>query len=83
MPGRRASSALAALTAALAASAPLLLLATTAAIFTSTGANAVLALYAAQSAPEPQRPAAIGLFVLCFQMGSALGPALAALLVLT
>ncbi|MDI3423934.1 MFS transporter [Streptomyces luteolus] len=73
---------LAAALAALATSAPLLLLATAAAIFTSTGANAVLSLYAAHAAPEHQRPAAIALFVLSYQLGSALGPALAALLVL-
>ncbi|MFC7305083.1 MFS transporter [Streptomyces monticola] len=74
---------LAAVTTALAASAPLLLLATTAAIFAATGSNAVLAVYAGQATPDPtQRPAAIGLFVLSYQMGSALGPAIAALLVL-
>lgn len=74
---------LAPLTAAL-ATWPLLLLCTaTAAVFVSTGSNAVLSLHAAKSAPQHHRPTAIGLFVLCYQLGGALGPALAALLVLT
>ncbi|MEU2853807.1 MFS transporter [Streptomyces syringium] len=74
--------ALAPLTAAFATWGPLLLLAATAAVLVSTGSNAVLSIRAAKDAPDHQRPTAIGLFVLCYQLGGALGPALAALLVL-
>ncbi|MDG4863999.1 MFS transporter [Streptomyces sp. T-3] len=73
----------AAVVAVFASWAPLLLLATTAAIFSATGSNAVLAVYAGQASPAPQRPSAIGLFVLAYQLGGALGPAIAALLVLS
>ncbi|MFG2142081.1 MFS transporter [Streptomyces sp. NPDC048650] len=71
------------LTAAFASWGPALLLAAAAAVFVATGSNAVLSVHAAQHAPTAQRPAAIGLFVLCYQLGGALGPALATLLVLT
>ncbi|UQI46768.1 MFS transporter [Streptomyces sp. HU2014] len=74
--------ALAPLTAALATWGPLLLLTATVAVLVSTGGNAVLSVRAAKDAPDHQRPTAIGLFVLCYQLGGALGPALAALLVL-
>ncbi|MGK5728034.1 MFS transporter, partial [Streptomyces sp. URMC 124] len=74
--------ALAPLTAAVASWGPLLLLTATMAVLVSTGSNAVLSLRAAKDAPDHQRPTAIGLFVLCYQLGGALGPALAALLVL-
>ncbi|MEU8890106.1 hypothetical protein [Streptomyces sp. NPDC048442] len=48
-----------------------------------TGSNAVLSVHAGRQAPAAQRPAALGLFVLCYQLGGALGPALATLLILT
>ncbi|MFE2721591.1 hypothetical protein [Kitasatospora sp. NPDC059327] len=75
-------AALAPLTAAVATWPLLLLLTATAAVFVSAGSNAVLSLRAAGSVPPHHRPTAIGLFVLRYQLGSALGPALAALLVL-
>ncbi|MBC9711035.1 MFS transporter [Streptomyces sp. TRM66268-LWL] len=74
--------ALAPLTAVCAAWAPLLLVAATVAVLAATGGNAVLAVYAGQEAPAHQRASAIGLFVLCYQLGGAFGPAIAALLVL-
>ncbi|MFF8831872.1 MFS transporter [Streptomyces sp. NPDC015131] len=66
------------LTAFLAPSGPTLLAAASAAVLTATAANAVLSLHATRHTPPAQRPAAIGLFVLCYQLGGALGPALAA-----
>ncbi|MFD7260747.1 MFS transporter [Streptomyces sp. NPDC059874] len=73
---------LAALTAAFAGWGPLLLTATLGAVFAATGANAVLSMHAASAAPEAQRPTAIGLFTLCYQLGGAFGPAVATALVL-
>ncbi|MFI0975785.1 MFS transporter [Streptomyces sp. NPDC021093] len=61
---------------------PALLIAAAAAVLVATGSNAVLSVHVGRSAPAAQRPAAIGLFVLCYQLGGALGPALATLLVL-
>ncbi|MEV7557019.1 MFS transporter [Streptomyces sp. NPDC089795] len=61
---------------------PLLLVATMGGTFAATGANAVLSMHAASSAPDPQRPTAIGLFALCYQLGGAFGPAVATALVL-
>ncbi|MFF5485314.1 MFS transporter [Streptomyces virginiae] len=61
---------------------PLLLVATVGGTFAATGANAVLSMHAASSAPDPQRPTAIGLFALCYQLGGAFGPAIATALVL-
>ncbi len=74
--------ALAPLTAVFASSAPLLLAAAAVAVFAATGSNAVLSVYAGQQAPAAQRPSAIGLFVLSYQLGGAFGPAIAAVLVL-
>ncbi|WP_405530453.1 MFS transporter [Streptomyces avidinii] len=74
--------ALAAATAVFASSGPLLLAATLGGVFAATGSNAVLSMHAASSAPDPQRPTAIGLFALCYQLGGAFGPALATTLVL-
>ncbi|MFG2876352.1 MFS transporter [Streptomyces sp. NPDC048337] len=74
--------ALAAVTAAFAGWGPLLLTATLGAVFAATGANAVLSMHAASAAPEAQRPTAIGLFTLCYQLGGAFGPAVATALVL-
>ncbi|MFD7320397.1 MFS transporter [Streptomyces sp. NPDC059875] len=70
------------LTAAFASWGPGLLLAAAGAVFVATGSNAVLSVRASQPSPASQRPAAIGLFVLFYQLGGALGPALSALLVL-
>ncbi|MFD3472582.1 MFS transporter [Streptomyces sp. NPDC058682] len=75
--------ALAATIAVFASWGPLLLVATLGGIFAATGSNAVLSMHAASSAPEPQRPTAIGLFALCYQLGGAFGPAIATALVLT
>ncbi|MFF4447181.1 MFS transporter [Streptomyces sp. NPDC001502] len=61
---------------------PLLLVATLGGVFAATGCNAVLSMHAASSAPDPQRPTAIGLFALCYQLGGAFGPAIATALVL-
>ncbi|WP_328789800.1 MULTISPECIES: MFS transporter [unclassified Streptomyces] len=74
--------ALAAAIAVFASWGPLLLVATLGGIFAATGSNAVLSMHAASSAPEPQRPTAIGLFALCYQLGGAFGPAIATALVL-
>ncbi|WP_327384527.1 MFS transporter [Streptomyces sp. NBC_01207] len=75
--------ALAAAIAVFASWGPLLLVATLGGVFAATGSNAVLSMHAASSAPEPQRPTAIGLFALCYQLGGAFGPAIATALVLT
>ncbi|MFD9907813.1 MFS transporter [Streptomyces sp. NPDC059063] len=74
--------AAAAVTAALATSGPLLLIAAGAAAFTATGANATLSVHAASATTDAQRPTAIGLFALSYQLGGAFGPGLATLLVL-
>ncbi|WP_107092656.1 MFS transporter [Streptomyces sp. IGB124] len=74
--------ALAALLAVFASWGPLLLVATLGGVFGATGANAVLSMQAASSVPAPQRPTAIGLFSLCYQLGGAFGPAIATALVL-
>ncbi|MBL3671705.1 MFS transporter [Streptomyces sp. M2CJ-2] len=74
--------ALAPLTAVLTPWAPLLLLVATLAVFTTSAGQATLAVYATQAAPLAQRPTAIGLFNLCYQLGGAFGPAIAALITL-
>ncbi|MFF9769999.1 MFS transporter [Streptomyces sp. NPDC014636] len=74
--------ALAPLTAALTPWAPLLLLVATLAVFTTSAGQATLAVYATQAAPTTQRPTAIGLFNLCYQLGGAFGPAIAAMITL-
>ncbi|MFD8147570.1 MFS transporter [Streptomyces sp. NPDC059708] len=77
------AGAAAALTGAFASSAPLLIAATGIGVFTATGANGVLSTHAVSAAPdETHRPGAIGLFTLCYQLGGAVGPAVATLLVL-
>ncbi|WKV73231.1 MFS transporter [Streptomyces sp. PCS3-D2] len=63
-------------------SGPLLLAATLGGVFGAAGASAVLSVQAASSAPDAQRPTAIGLFTLCYQLGGAFGPAIATALVL-
>ncbi|MGW1990458.1 MFS transporter [Embleya sp. NPDC001921] len=74
--------ALAPLTAALTPWAPLLLLVATLAVFTASAGQATLAVYATAAAPAAQRPTAIGLFNLCYQLGGAFGPAIAAAITL-
>ncbi|MCX5194861.1 MFS transporter [Streptomyces sp. NBC_00249] len=74
---------LAALTGILADGGPLLLAATAAGVLTASSANAILSTQAvAAASEEAQRPSAIGLFTLCYQLGGAFGPAVATLLVL-
>ncbi|MGV9351201.1 MFS transporter [Streptomyces spiralis] len=72
---------LAVMTAVLAHNALMLLVAAGAAVFCSTGANATQSVDASSAVPAAQRPTAIGLFTLGYQMGGALGPTLATLLV--
>ncbi|WP_338495290.1 MFS transporter [Streptomyces sp. SJL17-4] len=74
--------ALAPLIAVLTPWAPLLLLVATPAVITASAGQATLAVYATQAAPSAQRPTAIGLFNLCYQLGGAFGPAIAALITL-
>ncbi|MFJ2772008.1 MFS transporter [Streptomyces sp. NPDC087300] len=76
------AGALAPLTALLTPWAPLLLLVATVAVFATSAGQATLAVHATTSAPAAQRPTAIGLFSLCYQLGGAFGPAIAALLTL-
>ncbi|MEU6167007.1 MFS transporter [Streptomyces tanashiensis] len=74
--------ALAPLTALPTPWAPLLLPVAILAVFTTSAGQATLAVYATQAAPSGRRPTAIGLFSLCYQLGGAFGPALAALITL-
>ncbi|MGW7023281.1 MFS transporter [Streptomyces decoyicus] len=62
--------------------AALLLVASGVSVFVSSSGQATLSVYAADSVPGSQRPTTIGLFTLCYQLGGAFGPALAALLVI-
>ncbi|MFH8253628.1 MFS transporter [Streptomyces roseolus] len=73
---------LAPLTALLTPWPPLLLLVATLAVFTTSAGQATLAVLAGRAVPTAQRPTAIGLFNLGYQLGGAFGPALAALIVL-
>lgn len=75
--------ALAPLTAALTPWAPLLLLVATLAVIATSAGQATLAVYATAATPGAQRPTAIGLFNLCYQLGGAFGPAIAAALTLS
>ncbi|MET9378180.1 MFS transporter [Streptomyces sp. NPDC002992] len=77
------TGALAPLTALLTPWPSLLLPVATLAVFTTSAGQAVLAVLAGQAAPAVQRPAAIGLFNLGYQLGGAFGPAIAALVVLS
>ncbi|MEV7614367.1 MFS transporter [Streptomyces sp. NPDC089799] len=71
-----------ALTAALATPWPVLMLpAAGLAVFATSGGQATLGVRAAARVDAGQRPAALGLFTLCYQLGGAFGPALAVLLV--
>ncbi|MPY59113.1 MFS transporter [Streptomyces spongiae] len=76
------AGALAPLTAVLTPWAPLLLLVATLAVLATSAGQATLAVYATQAAPTALRPTAIGLFNLCYQLGGAFGPAIAALITL-
>lgn len=67
-----------ALAAALSNSTMLLFAAMLIGSLTAATAQGALALRAAAAAPEPVRPAAIGLFNLCYLLGAAFGPAIAA-----
>ncbi|MEV0645911.1 MFS transporter [Phytomonospora sp. NPDC050363] len=60
--------------------APLLLAVSTLSLLASSGGQAVLGVRAMRAAPEGQRPVAIGLFNLAFQLGGAFGPTLVVLL---
>ncbi|WP_079027214.1 MFS transporter [Embleya scabrispora] len=60
--------------------APLLLVVTALSVFAATSGQATLAVLAAGSVAPEQRPTAIGLFNLCYLLGGAFGPAIAALL---
>lgn len=70
------------LTAALTPWPPLLLPVATLAVFTATAGQATLAIHATTPIPPAERPAALGLFTLCYQLGGAFGPALATTLIL-
>lgn len=72
-----------AVTAAIFASAPVLLLAGIfLALFAATSANATQVAAATAAVPEKEKPTAIGLFTLLYLLGGAIGPALASVLVL-
>ncbi|MFF5443689.1 MFS transporter [Streptomyces sp. NPDC012888] len=71
---------LAPLTALTAPWAALLLPVAALAVFATTGGNATLSVRAAGGVGAAHRPAALGLFTLCYQLGGAFGPALAAVL---
>ncbi|MGW4924227.1 MFS transporter [Streptomyces parvulus] len=73
------AAALAPCTALLTPWTPPLLLVATLAVFAASAGQATLAVWAAEAAPAAQRPTAIGLFNLCYQLGGAFGPALATL----
>ncbi|QEV17827.1 MFS transporter [Streptomyces alboniger] len=74
--------AIAPLTAALTPWAPLLLLVATLAVLATSAGQATLMVYATKGTPDAQRPTAIGLFNLCYQLGGAFGPAIAAVVAL-
>ncbi|WP_399925214.1 MFS transporter [Streptomyces kanamyceticus] len=74
--------ALAPLTAALTPWGPPLLLVAALAVFATSAGQATLAVYATAPTPAGLRPTAIGLFNLCYQLGGAFGPAIAAAVVL-
>ncbi|MFF5701840.1 MFS transporter [Streptomyces sp. NPDC012794] len=73
------TGALAPLTAALTPWPPLLLPVAALAVLATSAGQATLAVYATRAAPPAQRPTAIGLFNLCYQLGGAFGPAIAVL----
>ncbi|MFD3517487.1 MFS transporter [Streptomyces sp. NPDC058657] len=61
---------------------PVLLLVALLAVFATSAGMATLSVYGTQAAPDAQRPTAMGLFNLCYQLGGAFGPAVAALITL-
>lgn len=69
----------AALAAAFTSWVPGLLVAQAAASIAAASGQGVLAVRATSAAPEEHRPAAIGLFTLCYLLGTAFGPAVVAL----
>jgi MFS family permease len=60
---------------------PAILAATGFAVFAATGALAAYAVRVGRSVDETDRPAALGLFTILYQLGGAFGPALATVLV--
>ncbi|RFU83395.1 MFS transporter [Streptomyces triticagri] len=74
-----AAGILAAVLTAVSASAVLVLTALAIALFAAAGGQGALMAFATTTVDTTKRPAAIGLFNLCYQLGGALGPALAAL----
>ncbi|RSS84409.1 MFS transporter [Streptomyces sp. WAC06614] len=74
------AGAAAPLTALLSPWAPALLGVAALAVFATVAGQATLSVRAAAQVVPTQRPAAIGLFALCYQLGGAFGPALAVLL---
>jgi hypothetical protein len=70
---------LAPLTATFAVAPALLLAAAGVAVFVATSGQGTLALVAGGAVPEAQRPTALGLFTLCYQLGGAFGPVIAAM----
>ncbi|MEU5214465.1 MFS transporter [Streptomyces sp. NPDC020742] len=75
-----ALGALAPVTATVTPFAALMLVASGVSVFVSSSGQATLSVYAADSVPYGQRPTAVGLFTLSYQLGGAFGPALATLL---
>ncbi|OUC93185.1 MFS transporter [Streptosporangium minutum] len=73
------TGAAAALAAAFTSWVPGLLIAQAAASIAAASGQGVLAVRATTAAPEEHRPAAIGLFTLCYLLGTAFGPAIVAL----
>jgi len=71
---------LAPVTAAVTAAAPVLLATAGVAVFVAASGQATLSMVAAGGVPQRQRPTGLGLFTLCYQLGGAFGPAIAALL---
>ncbi|MFI1941891.1 MFS transporter [Streptomyces purpureus] len=76
------TAALAPLTALFTPWAVLLLPVATLAVFATTAGQATLGVHAIRAADDTERPTAIGLFNLFYQLGGAFGPAIAALLTL-
>ncbi|CAM5519526.1 Major facilitator superfamily protein OS=Streptomyces glaucescens OX=1907 GN=SGLAU_17365 PE=4 SV=1 [Streptomyces glaucescens] len=64
---------------ALAGAGPVVLLAASGvAVLAASAAQATLSILSTETLPDRRRPAGIGLFNVCYQLGGALGPALAA-----
>ncbi|MFI6309727.1 MFS transporter [Nocardia fusca] len=78
-----AAGGIAVIAATFAGTAVLLLAGIFLALFAATSANATQVAAATTAVPEREKPAAIGLFTLCYLLGGAIGPALASVLVLS